>query len=236
MNASLLFTGPDHKDNWCYNRWYCSGGNSRYYTWQLVFNLLSQRSDPSATIVETGCQRLKSDIGGGESSTIFCEYISRYGGKLISVDNSPHSIKAAEECTAAYQIEKKFHLSDSVAFLQQYKGPCDLVYLDSYDYPYGELLNAFGGEKDVEVAEEKLMKLTRTEIDSLFGSVITPCQQHCLNELNAIESKLQEDSIILIDDNQLPGGGKPRLSKEYLLDKGWTCLLDFQQTVWVRSL
>jgi hypothetical protein len=39
----------------------------------------------------------------------------------------------------------------------------------------------------------------------------------------------------MIDDNQLPGGGKSRLAKEHLAGLGWSCLLDFQQSVWRKS-
>jgi len=235
-DTKLLFTGPDHHENWLYNKWYRSGINYRYHTWQVAFNILNQRANPSAIILETGCQRAKDDLGSGESSSIFCEYISRYGGKLISVDISPQSIRAAKECTASFQVEKEFHVMDSVAFLKQYKGLCNLVYLDSYDYPYGELLAHFGGKQDITIAKKALKKLTMEEVDARFSTLIRPSQQHCLNELTAIESNLSKGSIVLLDDNQFPGGGKPRLAKEYLLSKGWICLLDFQQSLWVRGL
>jgi hypothetical protein len=39
--------------------------------------------------------------------------------------------------------------------------------------------------------------------------------------------------IILIDDNSLPGGGKARTAKDILIDKGYICLLDIYQSLWV---
>jgi hypothetical protein len=61
-------------------------------------------------------------------------------------------------------------------------------------------------------------------------------QQHCLNELIAIEKNLTSNSIVLLDDNQLSGGGKPAKAKQYLIEKGWTCILDLQSSLWVREL
>jgi FMN-dependent NADH-azoreductase len=60
-------------------------------------------------------------------------------------------------------------------------------------------------------------------------------QSHCLAEFRAIEPRLQKNTIVLIDDNMLPFGGKPKLLKEYLDQKGWVCLFDYQQTLWIRG-
>jgi hypothetical protein len=35
-----------------------------------------------------------------------------------------------------------------------------------------------------------------------------------------------------MDDNMLPGGGKPRMAKKALSKLGYRCLLDSQQTLW----
>lgn len=234
MDESLVFTGPDW-DNWLYRDWYRDGANSRYPTWQITFNLLNQRFR-MPRIVETGCQRLKEDLGGGMSTSLFCEYIGRYGGQLASVDLSPQSISAAQKVTRKYNVDKQFFTMDSVKFLEGWTDPIDLIYLDSWDYPYGQMLNAFGGQKDLVKAEEELKKLDVKEVLERFKSIIDPCQEHCLKEMKAVEKNLHPKSIVLIDDNQLPGGGKPRLAKEYLAEQGWVCLMDFQQSLWIRSI
>lgn len=48
-----------------------------------------------------------------------------------------------------------------------------------------------------------------------------PAQNHCLHEVLAAEDKLTENSIVMIDDCNIPGGGKGKLAIEYLLSKGW---------------
>ena len=187
------------------------------------------------TIIETGCQRFESDIGAGESTTIFCEYIQRYGGRLISVDISEENLIMAQKCVASYNISKEFHAIDSVEFLRKYQGKCDLVYLDSYDYPYSEMLDEFGGKTDMEAATKQLYSVSPEELNKRFTGLIGPCQQHCLNELLAILPNLHDKSIVLFDDNLLPGGGKPKTAKQYLLANNWTCILDYQQSVWVKG-
>ncbi len=59
----------------------------------------------------------------------------------------------------------------------------------------------------------------------------TLCQEHQLNELKAAFPKLKQSSIILLDDN-MPNGGKTKLSKEFLIKEGWSCILDLYQSVW----
>lgn len=42
-------------------------------------------------------------------------------------------------------------------------------------------------------------------------------------------------AVVLLDDNHMPGGGKTRLSKMFLRSKGWLCVLDWQQSLWVKG-
>lgn len=59
-------------------------------------------------------------------------------------------------------------------------------------------------------------------------------QEHQLKEIMAIYPKLSDDSIILLDDNDFPNGGKTKLTKEFLLEKNWICVLDHQQSLWIK--
>ena len=60
------------------------------------------------------------------------------------------------------------------------------------------------------------------------------------NELLAVIDQLEMHRnkgyhpVIMLDDNRLPHGGKPRLAKVELRKRGWTCLLDYQQTLWIK--
>lgn len=60
-------------------------------------------------------------------------------------------------------------------------------------------------------------------------------QEHQLQEIIVVHSKLSDDSIILLDDNDFPNGGKTKLTKEFLLDNNWKCVLDHQQSLWIRK-
>jgi hypothetical protein len=62
-----------------------------------------------------------------------------------------------------------------------------------------------------------------------------PPQQHCLNEVMAAEDKLTEKSIVMIDDCNIPGGGKGYLAIKYLLSKGWFLHRNHHQVILLRS-
>lgn len=68
----------------------------------------------------------------------------------------------------------------------------------------------------------------------LDGSDPTPCQQHQLKEFKLAEENLDERAIVLLDDNNFDNGGKTKLTKDYLLEKDWRCLLDLQQSIWFK--
>jgi len=221
---------------WFKSKYWYDGTNNRFPTFEMTLNLLRERFE-QPVIIETGCQRLEDDLGAGMSTSIFAEYISKETakGQLFVVDNNQEHLDTAKKCTEKWQNPNiSFHCSDSVAFLEGFKGFCSLLYLDSYDYPIGDIWAANGGKVDLEKAMKIVADKEHEELMSEFGHLIIPCQEHCLNEFKAIESKLYETAIVLIDDNNFPGGGKPGLLKPYLLDKGWTCVLDNQQTLWIR--
>lgn len=206
----LIFT-DDKSDNWLYKKYYVAGSNSRYWTWQLTLGILAQtRKNP--LIVETGCQRQEDDLGAGMSTSILGEFVQRYGGKLITVDLFQRHLDVCRACTLEYQNVIEYVASDSLKYMSSYKGPpADMVYLDSLDYPVGE--NA----GDIEMQKA--------------------AQEHCLKEFKFgwNSGLITEDTLVLIDDNQLPGGGKPRMLKEHLVQEGWLCLMDLQQSLWIKN-
>lgn len=232
LNA-FCYTSHGH-DNWFYRRYYYSGSNSRYPTFQLVLNMLAALDHPPV-ILETGCQRLAEDLGAGMSTSIWGEFCARNGGRVYTVELSPNNLEVCKECTKAWAAHIEYVLSDSVACLKATTVRADLLYLDSMDYDYGGLLNAYGGREDITAAIKAVDALSLQEILARHGGIILPAQEHCLNELKAaFASGLAHDrTIIVIDDNQLPGGGKSRLAKDHLASLGWKCLLDFQQSAWV---
>ncbi len=59
----------------------------------------------------------------------------------------------------------------------------------------------------------------------------SPSQEHHLKEVVAAYSYLHEDTVIMIDDCDLPYGGKGRLVIEFLTARGWEVLFSGYQTI-----
>jgi hypothetical protein len=60
------------------------------------------------------------------------------------------------------------------------------------------------------------------------------CQLHHLEEFKAIENRLHKKSIVLIDDCDLPNGGKGKMVVEYMLSKDWIILMKAYQILLAR--
>ena len=212
----------------------------RYHTTKAALTLVSQRTE-CPEIVETGCQHNAEEWGAGCSTTVLADFIAQGFGQLTTIDTS------AEHLARCQAITSKFpHISyicdDSVEFLKDWHAigedvepkatVIDLLYLDSFDYPYGTLLEAYGGKSDIESARKIVEGMSDEAIVDRFGSVIAPCQEHCLAEIQAAAPSLTPGAVVLIDD-VLPGGGKPRLAKEWMRSQGWLHVLEDYQTLWV---
>ena len=217
------------RNGW-FDRLYRTRLDGRFPTMKLAFNLLLQRQNP--TVVETGCIRLAEDYGAGCSTVLFCEFLHRYGGCLFSVDITQAHVELAAQLTSEWMPVRELFLGDSIHFLEstlraypRFPGTIDLLYLDSLDYPLQQLLDLCG--------RDGLPLHDDEAIAARYAELVLPPQQHCLAELRAARSLLTENSIVLIDDNDLPGGGKSRLARQQLQEWGWICLLDLQQTIWM---
>jgi hypothetical protein len=183
----------------------------RHATFRRAFDLVLQRTGALRTLVETGCVREKNDYSAGYSTVVFGEFLMRHGGRLYSVDVNPRNVEICRKLTRRYAALITVLVADSIAFLREWPRshpgtPIDLLYLDSFDYP---------------LAPED-------------GSP-EPSQQHCLGELEAALPSLSERAVVLIDDADLPGGGKPALARRRLSQLGWRCVLDGYQTLWTRG-
>jgi hypothetical protein len=206
----------------------------RFTTMKASLNLFRQYN--GKTIVETGTTRFPNDWGAGMSTLLFGHYCHKYGGKVTTVDIEQGAIDVCRQVTEKFASAIDYVLSDSIVFLNNYKGPkIDLLYLDSYDYPFGVLLNDFGGSEHLVEAEYKMLRTPFEDIWTKYGDVILPCQEFQLSEFKLAEKHLSEHAVVLLDDNELPGGGKTRLTKEYLITKPeWKLVLDLQQSLWVK--
>lgn len=81
------------------------------------------------------------------------------------------------------------------------------------------------------ICKVDLLYLDSFDLD-LVGDRL-PSQEHNLKEFKISESMLHENSIVLIDDC-FGGNGKPKLTKQYMIDKGWKVLHENQQILFVK--
>ena len=219
------------RDSW-FEKKYAAKSDGRFQTLKAAINLYLQAD--GKTILETGCVRQLDDFGAGYSTVLFCEVLEKFGGHLWSVDINPRNVAFCEKTTQQWDGLRNVICSDSVAFLENFTEKIDLLYLDSWDYPYIELLDIYGDRHNPESALKILSTMTDDEIAERHADMIMPSQEHCVKELEASLHLLTPNSIILIDDNAFPGGGKSRLAKRKLVELGWTIINDSQQTLWIK--
>lgn len=157
------------------------------------------------TIVETGCIRVLEDWLAGYSTYIFSDFSDRYPVNFYSIDNSKENLNFAKRVCAQFRGKTRYILGDSVEVLKKWDTPINLLYLDSVDCD----------PKDEEVSKK--------------------AQEHQLAEVKAAYSSLTKNGIVLLDDNYFKNGGKTRLTKEFLSEKKWVNIMDFEQSLWVRT-
>lgn len=229
-----------------FSRKYAHLSGCRWPTMQMAMNMLLN-VEREVVIVETGCQRQDDDWGGGCSTLLFAEFakLRKYPTRVVSVDNNPKHIAVSRQILADKGLDHyvHHHCDDSSGFLRSWsmrheagqESPIDLLYLDSYDYPYGLILDAYGGKEDIQAAIAAAQAMPTAEVVERHGARIIPCQQHCWRELRASLPSLHVGAVILIDDNDLAGGGKSRMAKSELAGmREWVCLADTKQTLWVK--
>ena len=177
-------------------------------TLREVLRLLDERG--ATTLLETGVARmgLEKSKGDGASTIVFGLWAKQNDAHLYSVDIDPEATERAG--IAVHDMDLADHVtlvtSDSVAYLDEFTDAVDFLYLDSYDY-----------------------HKTDTAIQ-------TASQDHHLKEIKAIEGCLHEDTVILIDDCDMPNGGKGKLVIERLTAKGWKVHMSEYQVILVRDV
>jgi len=179
----------------------------RRVTFRTTLKLLEERE--AKILIETGVARegLKFTKSDGASTIVFSKWAQQNDAILHSVDIDPKAIDIAQKQLDELSLQgsAQLHLQDSVAFLQSFHEKVDFIYLDSYDYPPKDP----AGQK--------------------------ASQEHHLKEFQAIEPKLHEKTVVLIDDCRKPGGGKGKLVIEYMRQKGWEIALKKYQVLLVKS-
>lgn len=207
----------------------------RWYTMKAALNIYASY-DKLPPIVETGCVRNPDDWGAGMSSVLIGRVAKEMGYIFHTVDISEANMKVCQELTKEYSTHMAYHVMDSVEYLKGTDriGGIGFLYLDSYDYPIVEIADMYAPREDYRKTISMLWTLSEEEIVSRHGDMILPSQEHCLKEITAAMPNLDPRAPVLIDDCALPGGGKGRLAKLYLREKGYTCILDNKQSLWLR--
>lgn len=193
-----------------FNDWftakYLIKSSQRFHSFKAALNIILQRG--FGNIVETGTTRMVDDWGAGMSTYLFGDFAKHYGKHVWTVDILSSAIEICKKVTEEFKDQITYTVGDSVKFLESFESQIDLLYLDSMDCP-------------IEV---------QADSPDLLAS-----QNHQLAELKAAWEKLSYHPVILLDDNWFSNGGKAKLSKEFLQQKDYLCLMDYQQSLWIKK-
>ncbi len=174
----------------------------RRNTYKRVLSLLNEIN--AKVIIETGTSRegLRGAKSNGAATIVYGKWAKLNDAHLHSVDISEKSIRVAKQ-----EVEKQ-NLSSNVT----------LHLNDSVDF-----LNKFEGKVDFLYLDS--YDYTNDKAQQLLS------QKHHLAEFIAIEDKLHQNSIVLIDDCDLEGGGKGKLVIEYMIEKNWNIDMENYQVL-----
>ncbi len=154
-------------------------------------------------LVETGTARngLNNTKSDGASTIVFAAWAAQNGAFLYSVDHDLQAIAMAKKEILKMELEDsvEFVNADSLPFLANFEQKIDFLYMDSFDY---------------DKRDKTQQRLS---------------QAHHLREFQAVKSKLHDNSLVLIDDCKLAGGGKGKLAIEYMREKGWDITINSYQ-------
>jgi len=183
--------------------------DKRYSTFKYALSLLEERN--AKVLVETGTARYgsKNCSGDGCSTLIFGNWAIAHGAKVFSVDIDRSAVGAAE-IAVLIAFSKEEYL----------KGTIKIVCQDSVSF-----LNDFDRKID-------FLYLDSYDVDL---NNPYPSQEHHLKEIIAAYPHFSQNCIVMIDDCDLPFGGKGKLVIEYLLERGWTIAASEYQTILVKN-
>lgn len=185
-----------------YEKDLATGGRSA--STRLALDLLLEKG--GSIIVETGTTRMKEDWGGGMFTLVagdFCKNNTQF--HLFTVDIDHEAIETCAEVTKEFNTFITYVVSDSVNFLKKFDQKIDLLYLDSMDCP---------------------------QYDDPESLNLIKSQLHQLREFETAIAKLADRAIILLDDNGFDNGGKTRLTKMFLKDRGYHEVMSGKQSLW----
>tara|TARA_A100001011_G_scaffold348444_1_gene386288 strand:+ start:81 stop:644 length:564 start_codon:yes stop_codon:yes gene_type:complete len=113
--------------------------NIRFASFKKTFDVCLQRN--LKNIIETGTARGKTKFlfftkynwKDGMSTPMFAEFANYVKGTLHTCDISQENINNAKKFTKSFSKNIKYYVQNSLDFLNEFKQPIDLLYLDSLD-------------------------------------------------------------------------------------------------------
>ena len=140
-----------------------SGYSDRHRSFDILLQETARRFT-TPTIVETGTIRAEEDWSGAGFFTYLAgAFLSRFGGRLHSVDINPQNCRFAREWTSVFGKTVTVHQDDSVRFLQRFTEPIDVLFLDSLDTDQPG--HAEHAQKELQAALPKLHETSLIVLD-----------------------------------------------------------------------
>lgn len=175
-------------------------------TFRKTMELLQKTG--AKTLIETGTSRegLHGAKSNGAATIVFGKWASENDAFLHSVDISEKSVANAQTEVDKQKLNQWIEIHQSDS----------IKFLEDFQEKVDLLyLDSYDYSDDVLVQKKS--------------------QEHHLKEFKVIESRLHDKSIVLIDDCDLPNGGKGKLAIEYMLKKGWRVEANAYQVLLLRE-
>ncbi|MEL6917750.1 MAG: class I SAM-dependent methyltransferase [Bacteroidota bacterium] len=175
-------------------------------TFLKTMALLKERN--AKVIVETGTSRegLHGAKSNGAATIVFGKWAMQNGAFLHSVDISENSVQNAQKEVTAQGLDSYVKIHLSDS----------IEFLQNFEGKIDFLyLDSYDYSNDPEVQVKS--------------------QTHHLLEFKAVEDRLKDSSIVLIDDCDLPNGGKGKMVVDYMLQKDWKIVMKAYQILLVRK-
>lgn len=159
-------------------------------------------------IIETGTSRegLHGAKSNGAATIVFGKWAKLNNAFLHSVDISENSVTNAQKEVTKQGLDNYVKIHLSDS----------IAFLEGFDKKVDFLyLDSYDYSSDIQVQKKS--------------------QEHHLKEFKAIENYLHNKTIVLIDDCDLPNGGKGKLVVKYMLEKEWEILMNEYQILLARK-
>lgn len=175
-------------------------------SFRKVMQLMDQTN--AKLILETGTSRegLRGAKSNGSATVVFGKWAMQNGAFMHSVDIDSKSVANSQA-----EIDRQ-GLTDFVSIHLS----DSLAFLKAFTEPVDLLyLDSYDYSNDPIIQEKS--------------------QIHHLKEFKLIEDRLHKNSLVLIDDCDLPNGGKGKKVIKYMLENDWKIVMEAYQVLLVRK-